>query len=158
MKSETTTSLIDSRMKSDRSMLISRAVPGGSSERNRSSSARTPFATSSVLALEICSMPMLTPGTPFERERLRSFSAARRTSATSPSRTRYPSGPRPITRLRKSCSVLSPVSVRSVSSRCEDSSRPAGSWTFSRRNAFSMSMTVSCRAASACRSIQTRIA
>ena len=38
---------------------------------------------------------MLSPGTPFERDRLRSFSAARRTSATSSSRTRYPSGPRP---------------------------------------------------------------
>ena len=45
-------------------------------------------ATSSVFAFEICSMPMLMPGTPFERDRLRSFSAASRTSATSPSRTR----------------------------------------------------------------------
>jgi hypothetical protein len=54
----------------------------------RSISARTSAATSSVLALEICSTPMLMPGTPFERDRLRSFSAARRTSATSLRRTR----------------------------------------------------------------------
>ena len=35
---------------------------------------------------------------------------------------------------------------------------PAGSCTFSRRSAFSISATVSCRPASACRSIQMRMA
>ena len=88
MNSATTTSFIDSSMKTDRSMLISSAVPGGSSGCRTSISARTARATSSVFAFEICSMPMLMPGTPFERDRLRSFSAARRTSATSASRTR----------------------------------------------------------------------
>ena len=85
---EMTTSFIDSAMKVERSMFTSSTVPGGSSGRMRSISARTPAATSSVFALEICSTPMLMPGTPFERDRLRSFSAARRTSATSRRRTR----------------------------------------------------------------------
>ena len=63
-----------------------------------------------------------------------------------------------ITSLRKSCSVSRPIIVRSENSRVRDSSRPAGSSTFSRRSALSMSVTVSWRAASAWRSIQTRIA
>jgi len=83
-----TTSFIDSSMNTDRSRFTCSTVPSGSSGRRRSISARTPAATSSVLAFEICSTPMLMPGTPLERERLRSFSAARRTSETSPSRTR----------------------------------------------------------------------
>ena len=82
------TSRIDSSMKTERSMFTSRIVPGGSCGRIRSISSRTARATSSVFALEICSTPMLMPGTPFEREKLRSFSAARRTSATSRRRTR----------------------------------------------------------------------
>ena len=54
--------------------------------------------------------------------------------------------------------VLEPVGGYTDHAYCEDSSRPAGSSTFSRRNAFSTSVTVSWRAASASRSIQTRIA
>ncbi len=83
-----TTSRIDSSMNTERSRFTSRTVPAGSCGRSRSSSARTAAATSSVFALEICSTPTLMPGTVFERDRLRSFSAARRTSATSLRRTR----------------------------------------------------------------------
>ncbi len=88
MTSASTTSIIEASMYMERSRLISSLVPAGRSGITRSRSARTARATASVLALEICSMPMLMPGTPLVREIERSFSAARRTSATSPSRTR----------------------------------------------------------------------
>ncbi len=54
--------------------------------------------------------------------------------------------------------VASRESVLTVSSRRLDSMRPLGSSTFCRVIACSTSATVSCRAASACRSSQIRIA
>ena len=107
----------------------------------RSISARTPRTMSSVFAFDCASTG--------ERRRrcgrrsgcsVRSFSAASCTFATSPRRTRCPSSPRAITRLRKSSSVSRPTSVRSENSRVRDSRRPAGSSTFSRRSASSMSV------------------
>jgi hypothetical protein len=50
------------------------------------------------------------------------------------------------------------VSVRSVNSRSVDSSRPAGSSTFSRNSEFSTSVTVSWRAARFSRDSHTRMA
>ncbi len=60
--------------------------------------------------------------------------------------------------LWKSSGVLSPVSVRSVNSRCSDSIRPAGNSTFSLRSADSMSCTVTPRAAMDSRSSHMRMA
>ncbi len=140
------------------SMAMRSDAPFGRVGVMRSISVRTPRTTSSTLALDCASMPMPMPARPLVRIIVRSFSAATLTSATSPRRTRCPSGPRPMTRLRKSPALSRPTSVRSANSRVRDSSRPAGSSTFSRRSAPSMSATVSERAASAWRSIQTRIA
>ena len=161
MKANTTaisTSRSAASMATPSSILTSRLAPGGSSGCRRLISSCTPRTTSSTFAFDWASIPMPTPALPLVRIRLRLFSAASCISATSPKRTKCPPVPRPITRLRKSSTESRPTSVRSENSRSTDSSRPAGSCTFSRRKAFSISPTVSARAANACRSIQIRIA
>ena len=114
--------------------------------------------TATLFARDNCSTASETESTPLERPMLRSFSAPTRTSATCPSLTCCPSGPRPTTNLAKSCATWKPVAVRNVNSRVVDSSRPAGNSTFSARRAFSISATVRPRAASAERDSQMRIA
>jgi len=79
---------IDSSTNEVKSRLTSASMSGGSVLRRRSSSARTPLDTSRMLALEVGMTPMLTLGRPLERASVRSCSAARRTCATSPRRTR----------------------------------------------------------------------
>ena len=145
-------------MNSARSKLTLMFMPCGSVGFTSSISLRTPRDSSTVFALDCWEMPSETAAWPLARARARSLSAASSTRATSPSRTSWPSLPRPMTSSRKSFSLSSPVRVRRVYSRCVDSSRPAGSSTFSARSTDSISFTVRPRAASAWRSIHTRIA
>ena len=82
------TSFNEASMKTDLSKFVSSSMPSGRPGRRRSTVSFTPCATCSVLAFDTCTTPRLTPAMPSEREIVRSLSAPRRTSATSPRRTR----------------------------------------------------------------------
>ena len=125
---------------------------------DRSTSARTALATSSVLAFDCATMPMLMPGMPLVRAIARSFSAARSTLADLAEPDEIAVGAAAEDQFAEILLRIEPGRRTQREFACCDSRRPAGSCTFSRRSALSMSPTVMPRAASACRSIQTRIA
>ena len=79
---------IDSTMNTVKSRFTPMLMSAGMLGLAISSAARTRFDTSSTLAVEVGTMPRLTPGRPSERDSERSSSAASCTSATSPRRTR----------------------------------------------------------------------
>ena len=86
--SANTTFLSDAAMNTPLSMLTSTLMSLGSVGWISSSRSFTAAEVASTLAFDCGMMAMDRPITPLERDRLRSSSEARRTSATSPSRTR----------------------------------------------------------------------
>ena len=116
------------------------------------------FATSKVLAFDCLTIPKPIMLTPSPLNSVSSSSAANSTRATSARRTKNPSEPAFIAKFAKSKGVKNERATRTSKSRSLDSTRPAGSSTFSERITRSMSLTVTPRAAIALRSSHTFIA